>query len=78
MKMPNFHLLTSEDKQVEISAFLSDGHTIINAFSFRPALIKDKKMCTNREDYYFDGNARRSRMAIGQAGPPELCISARS
>ena len=65
----DFHLLTSEDKQAEISAFLADGHTIINAFSFGPALVKDGEMCTVREDYYFDGNARLSRMAIGQAGP---------
>lgn len=65
----DFHLLTSEDKQAEINAFLADGHTIINAFSFGPALVKDGEMCTIREDYYFDGNARLSRMAIGQAGP---------
>lgn len=65
----DFHLLTSEDKQSEINAFLADGHTIINAFSFGPALVKDGEMCTVRDDYYFDGNARLSRMAIGQAGP---------
>ncbi len=65
----DFHLLTSEDKQSEINAFLADGHTIINAFSFGPALVKDGEMCTVRDDYFFDGNARLSRMAIGQAGP---------
>ena len=65
----DFHLLTSEDKQAEIDAFLAEGHTIINAFSFGPALVKDGEMCNVREDYYFDGNARLSRMAIGQAGP---------
>ena len=65
----DFHLFTSEDKQSEIDAFLAEGHMIINAFSFGPSLVKDGEMCTVRDDYYFDGKARLSRMAIGQVGP---------
>ena len=65
----DFHLLTSEDKQPEIDAIVESGRQIINAFSFGPALVKDGEMCQIREDYYFDGQARLSRMAIGQVGP---------
>lgn len=74
-ELGDFHLLTSEDKQAEIDAFLQSGRKIINAFSFGPALVKDGEMCNVREDYYFDGQARLSRIAIGQVGPLSYVVA---
>ena len=71
----DFHILTSEDKRAEIDAFLAEGHTIVNAFSFGPALVKDGEMCQVREDYFFDGQSRLARMAIGQVGPLSYVVA---
>lgn len=64
----DFNILVGENKEEQIKAF-QKKHTIINAFSFGPALVLDGKMCEIPEDYYFDGQARLARMAIGQVGP---------
>ena len=71
----DFHILTSEDKRAEIDAFLAEGHTIVNAFSFGPALVKDGEMCQVREDYFFDGQSRLARMGIGQVGPLSYVVA---
>ena len=65
----DFHIFTSENKKEEIDAYQQAGGTIVNAFSFGPALVLDGQMCTVREDYYFTGHERLARSAIGQVGP---------
>lgn len=65
----DFHVFTSENKQEEIEAYLADGGTIVNAFSFGPALIVNGEKQTVREDYYFDGQSRLPRSVIAQVGP---------
>ena len=65
----DFHVFTSENKQEEIDAWLTEGGTIVNAFSFGPALIIGGEKQTIREDYYFDGLSRLPRSVIAQVGP---------
>lgn len=45
------------------------GHTIVNAFMFGPALVKDGEVQTMPEDYGFSLGAANPRTAFGQLGP---------
>ena len=65
----DFHVFTSENKQQEIEDWVAAGGTIVNAFSFGPALIIDGVKQTVREDYYFDGQSTLPRSIIAQVGP---------
>lgn len=64
----DFHIFTSRDKQKEIAQYQKDGGTIVNAFSFGPALVLDGKTVTISPDYYFQGDVFKARTAIGQVG----------
>ena len=68
-KAGDFHILTAEDKQKALSEYEAAGGTIVNAFSFGPALVLDGQTVQVREDYFFDGHHQTERTAIGQAGP---------
>lgn len=53
-------------KQEEIDAFVQDGHQIINAFTFGPALVKDGEKLTLDTSYGYNPKGREPRLAFGQ------------
>ena len=61
----DFHVFVQSRKE-EVQAFLSAGHTIINAFTFGPALIKDSVLLDLDPNYSYNPHGREPRMAIGQ------------
>lgn len=62
----DFHILTGENKAKQLEAFENAGHTIINAFTFGPALVKDKQLQTIPESYGYNPKGREPRIALGQ------------
>ena len=42
------------------------GHTIVNAFMFGPALVKEGEVVSLKREYDFNPNGRQPRVAIGQ------------
>ncbi|MBQ7454802.1 MAG: phosphodiester glycosidase family protein [Clostridia bacterium] len=68
----DFHIFLQNDnkntQKSEIEAFLSEGHTIVNAFTFGPALVKEGNLLQTPTDYKYDPNSRDQRAAIGQMG----------
>ena len=56
----------------ELLAFLQSGRTIVNAFTFGPAIVKDGQ-AIHPETYLtrFDSNIRAPRTVIAQIGPLE-------
>lgn len=65
----DFHIFTSTDKSAEIQAYMDEGGTIVNAFSFGPALVVDGQKVKLREDYYFYPKELTARSAVAQVGP---------
>ncbi len=61
----DFHVFVQSVKE-EVQAFLNAGHTIINAFTFGPALIKDSVLLDLDPNYSYNPHGREPRMAIGQ------------
>jgi len=64
----DFHLFVRSDKD-EVQAFLDAGHSIINAFTFGPALVKDGELLSLDDDYGYNPHGDEPRMAIGQIAP---------
>lgn len=62
----DFHLFTSREKQQEIADYRANGGTIVNAFSFGPALVIDGEKAALRKDYYFNPKGRTARSAVCQ------------
>lgn len=62
----DFHLLTGKDKKQQLKAFETDGHKIINAFTFGPALVKDKQVQSISKKYGYNPYGKEPRIAIGQ------------
>lgn len=62
----DFNLFIGDKKQAELEAFLKEGHKIINAFTFGPALVKDGQMLTIPDKYMYNPNGKEPRIAIGQ------------
>ncbi len=62
----NLHIFTGKDKKSQMAAFESDGHTIVNAFTFGPALVVDGTLQTIPEEYGYNPHGREPRMAFGQ------------
>ena len=65
--------LGSETQTAELLAFLQSGRTIINAFTFGPAIVKDGKALPMPATYQtrFDSALRAPRTVIAQTGPLE-------
>ena len=61
----DFHVFV-QSREEEVQAFLSAGHTIINAFTFGPALIKDSVLLDLDPNYGYAQHYLNPRMAIGQ------------
>ena len=65
--------LNGENQTSELLAFLQSGRTIINAFTFGPAIVKDGKALPMPATYQtrFDSAIRAPRTVIAQTGPLE-------
>jgi len=65
--------LGNENQTTELLAFLQSGRTIVNAFTFGPAIVKDGVALPIPETYLtrFDSNVRAPRTVIAQIGPLE-------
>ena len=65
--------LGNENQTSELLAFLQSGRTIINAFTFGPAIVKDGQALPLPETYLtrFDSAVRAPRTVIAQIGPLE-------
>ena len=61
----DFHLFVKSDKE-KMDAFNASGHTIVNAFTFGPALVSDGNLLTMDTGYGYNPSGREPRMAIGQ------------
>ena len=65
--------LGGEEQSNELLAFLQSGRTIINAFTFGPAIVKDGQALPMPSTYQtrFDSAVRAPRTVIAQIGPLE-------
>ena len=65
--------LGGENQTNELLAFLQSGRTIINAFTFGPAIVKDGQALPMPSTYQtrFDSAVRAPRTVIAQIGPLE-------
>ena len=64
----DFHIVLAaakKDQQAELDA-VSKEHTIVNAFTFGPALVKDGETLKTSKDYAYNPNGKEPRAAIGQ------------
>jgi len=51
-----------------LDEFLDGEHTIVNAFTFGPALVKEGELLTTDPEYKYNPNGKEPRAAIGQLG----------
>ena len=66
----DFRLFVKSEGIKELPAQLKkEGRTLINAFTFGPALVKDGKLLELDKEYGYNPNGREPRAAIGQMGP---------
>ena len=65
--------LGGENQAAELVAFLQSGRTIVNAFTFGPAIVKDGVALPMPDTYKtrFDSDVRAPRTVIAQLGPLE-------
>lgn len=65
--------LGNENQTSDLLAFLQSGRTIVNAFTFGPAIVKDGLALPIPDTYLtrFDSNIRAPRTVIAQIGPLE-------
>ena len=65
--------LNGENQTAELLAFMQSGRTIVNAFTFGPAIVKDGAALPIPETYLtrFDSNVRSPRTVLAQIGPLE-------
>lgn len=65
--------LGGENQTNELLAFLQSGRTIVNAFTFGPAIVKDGQAIPLPDTYRtrFDSAVRAPRTVIAQLGPLE-------
>lgn len=64
----DFHIVLAaakKDQQAALDA-VADAHTIVNAFTFGPALVKDGKILKMNKEYGYNPSGREPRAAIGQ------------
>ena len=65
--------LNGENQTAELLAFMQSGRTIVNAFTFGPAIVKAGVALPIPETYLtrFDSNVRAPRTVLAQIGPLE-------
>lgn len=64
----DFHTFVKSDPD-KMAAFNGSDHTIVNAFTFGPALVSEGNLLTCDTEYGYNPNGKEPRMAIGQTGP---------
>ncbi len=69
----DFHLFVKSDA-AEVDAFLGQGRTIVNAFTFGPALVADGTLLSIDPEYGYNPHGREPRIAIGQTGALEYVV----
>ena len=62
----DFHIFTAKRQKDGVARLQKDGHRIINAFTFGPALVIDEELQTIPQKYGYNPHGREPRMAIGQ------------
>ena len=66
----DFHLYIKSEGLKNAPKELKDaGRSLVNAFTFGPALVKDGKLLEIDKEYGYNPNGREPRAAIGQTGP---------
>ena len=66
----DFHLFIKSEGIKELKGQLDkEGRSLVNAFTFGPALVKDGELLELDKDYGYNPNGREPRTAIGQMGP---------
>lgn len=70
----DFFIISGSDKDAQLNAFNEAGHTIINAFTFGPALVKNDELQAIPEKYGYNPHRPEPRLALGQIGPLEYVI----
>ena len=65
----DLHIFTGQDKDAAVEAFQAEGHRIVNAFTFGPALVMDDVLQPIPEKYSYNPSGREPRLAFGQMGP---------
>lgn len=66
----DFHLFVKSEGIKEFPAELKkNGLSLVNAFTFGPALVKDGQLMDLDENYGYNPGGREPRAAIGQTGP---------
>ena len=73
----DFHIVLAQakkDQQAALDAVAAE-HTIVNAFTFGPVLVKDGAAQPVLTDNHMGAFSRAQRMGIGQIGPLEyICV----
>ncbi len=64
----DFNLFIKSDEEA-YNAFMASGRSIINAFTFGPALVKDYQVLEIDDKYDYNPNGKEPRMAIAQLEP---------
>lgn len=64
----DFHTFVKSDPD-KMAAFNGSDHTIVNAFTFGPALVSEGNLLTCDTGYGYNPTGKEPRMAIGQTGP---------
>ncbi len=64
-ELGDFHLFVKSDVN-KMKEFASSGRTIVNAFTFGPALVIDGELQTTDPDYGYNPDGKEPRMGIGQ------------
>ena len=67
----DFHLVLAQPKKEQTAALeaLAKEHTIVNAFTFGPALVIDGEEQQINKEYGYNPNGKEPRAALGQTGP---------
>ena len=66
----DFHLFVKSKGIKEFPKELKEnGRTLVNAFTFGPALVKDGELLEIDDNYGYNPHGREPRAAIGQTGP---------
>lgn len=69
----DFHILVKSDA-AQLQAFLASERSIINSFTFGPALVIDGQLQAMPESYEFNIRRKEPRSAIGQTGELEYLL----
>ncbi len=70
----DFFIISGDGKQEQLNSFLDADRTIVNAFTFGPALVKDDELQAIPEKYSYNPHRPEPRLALGQIGPLEYVI----